>query len=216
MTTDATILDFLRRITDGAPENLDRSPEYITAVQVLIPDFDPDNGDPVLEAFENQIAHTILVAEYAPGLEAFEKQIAQTIVVAEIAQRSTVGEVSKIGEEHVRLAAGIRGGFYFPAILPGQFRHSKEAFQNFTLESMRFRCKSDHQFSGDALRVLQTIFEALQDDVITVTTFDGGRKLWLESPIGVAREIFAMDWDAVGIIHEEDDAEIFQLDDSSC
>jgi hypothetical protein len=212
---DATILDFLRHITDGAPANQERSPAYIADIQVLIPDFDPDDGDPVLEAFENQIAHTILVAEYAPVLEAFEKQIAHTFVVAENAQRAKVGEESKIGEEHVRLAAGIRGGFYFPEILPGQFRHSKQAFQNLTLESVRYRCKSEHRFSRDALRVLQTIFEALQDDVITVTTFDGGRKLWLESPIGVAREIFAMDWDAVGIVHEDDDAEIFQLDDSS-
>jgi hypothetical protein len=72
------------------------------------------------------------------------------------------------------------------------------------------------EFTAKALVVLQTIFEALQDGVVTPTTLGGGRKLRLESPNGVTREIIVMDWDAVGITHtagEDDGAEAFQLDE---
>jgi hypothetical protein len=172
MDLDDTVFDFLHLIGDRPPENRDRSPAYVTAIAAIIPDFDPDpdNGHPVLEAFETQIALTKLMAFYT-GFN--------------------------IGEEEVHLAAGKRGYFSLPAILPGQFRHSSQAFENFALESIRFRCTSNLQvyrgalLSSGALRLLQTIFEALQDGVVTTTTKR------LESPTGVAHEIFAMDWDAV-------------------
>jgi hypothetical protein len=138
---DATVFDFLHLIGDHPPENRDRSPAYVMAIAAVIPDFDPDpdNYNTVLEAFETQIALTKVMAEY-----------------------TNRGGCS-IGEEEVYLAAGMRSSFSLLAILPGHFSHSTEAFEKFALESIRFRCKYSPRVSHVALRLLQTIFEALQN-----------------------------------------------------
>jgi hypothetical protein len=68
-----------------------------------------------------------------------------------------------IGEEEVHLATGKHSCSSLLAILPGYFRHSTEAFENFARESIRFRCKYNPKVSRVALRLLQTIFEALQN-----------------------------------------------------
>jgi midasin (ATPase involved in ribosome maturation) len=185
---DTAKLDFLDHIVDR--HNLilyrDRSPAFIRAITVLFPDFDPWNSDPVLEAFERQIVHTLFVSGH------FRR--------------------SKIRQKEVSFSA-----FSLPKILPRQFRHDTQAFKTLLLEyfiSQYTTCPVE--FTAKALVVLQTIFEALQDGVVTPTTLGGGRKLRLESPNGVTREIFVIDWDAFDITHnadEDDDAEAFQLYD---
>jgi hypothetical protein len=161
------------------------SPAFIRAVTVLIPDFNHYNGDPVFEAFQQQITLTLRVL-----LSAWR---------------------SKIRQKDIRFLA-----FSLPKILPRQFRHDTQALKTFILECVLLQRRSIVEFTANALVVFQTIFEALQDGVVTSTTLDGRRKLRLESPNGVTREIIVMDWDAVDITHsagEEDDAEIFQLRD---
>ena len=138
---DNTVFDFLHLIGDCPPESRDRSPSYVQAITAVIPDFDPDpdSSNIVLEAFETQIALTKLMAEYTNGFGI------------------------SFGEEEVHLAAGKHSCSSLLAILPGHFRHSTQAFEAFARESIRFRCKYNAKVSQVALRLLQTIFEALQN-----------------------------------------------------
>jgi hypothetical protein len=176
---DAAKLDFLDHIVDShqfLSLNRERSPAFMRAINVLFPDFDPWNSDPVLEAFQQQIKLTLCALGNARR--------------------------SKIGQKEVSFLA-----FSLPKILPRQFRHDTQALKTFVVECVLFQCKSV-KVTAEALGVLQTIFEALQDGVVTSTTLGGRRKLRLESPNGVTREIIVMDWDTVGTV-EDDDAEVF-------
>jgi hypothetical protein len=184
--------DFLHLTGRRPPKDRDRSPAYVTAIEAVIPDKDPYVCTLFLEAFEKLIALTVCVTQHVRLMSAREKA--------------------------VRHAAGKRGGFALPTILPVHFRLCTQAFRAFTLESIAFVCNGRvHPVSCGALSVLQTIFEALQDGVVTPVTLDGRVKLRLDSPTnGVACEIFAMDTDAVGMTDsagEDDDTEDFQMDD---
>jgi hypothetical protein len=165
---------------------------YVAAITALIPDFDLKEDGPLLDAFNKFIVLTLCVTEHVRLME--------------------------IREKAARHAAGKLGGFSLPTILPVHFRLCTKAFREFTLESFRFRCNTELRVSPGALCVLQTIFEALQDGVVTPITLEGRDKWRLDSPNGVACEIFVRDLDAVGMYDtdsagEDDDTEDFQLDD---
>ena len=190
----ATKPDFLRHISHIS-EHPSRSrgskPRYVAAIEALDPDFDLHENGPLLDAFETLLGLTLSVTAHVRR--------------------------GGIGEKAVRHAAGKRGGFSLPAILPVQFRLGTKAFRAFTLESIIFRCNSVVRVSPGALSVLQTIFEALQDGVVKPITIDGRDKLRLDSTTnGVACEIFVVDSDAVGMTDstgEDDDTEDDDMED---
>jgi hypothetical protein len=190
---DATKRDFLRLIAGNPPgTNRNSNPEYEAAIEVLDPHFDPNDDNPFLDAFEMLTMHAVCVTGHV--------------------------RLVRIQEGAVRHVAGNRGCVSLPPLLPRRFRHNRQAFKTFTLESIIFRCKQVIRVSSGALRVLQTIFEALQDGVVSTITLDGRRMLWLQSPNGVAFGVYVMDQDASDITDsdsagEDDDAEVFQLDD---
>jgi hypothetical protein len=171
--------NFLRHISHPPSTSRDKAPDYVAAIKALDPDFDLRENEPLLDAIEKQFTLTQAVTEY--------------------------GGRTKIREVEVRHAAGRRGGFSFPPILPDQFRLCTQAFKAFTLESFIFTRRATVSLSDGALHVLQAIFEALQDGVVERITIDGRHKLRHESPNGVACEIFVVDSDAVGMMTDSTD-----------
>jgi hypothetical protein len=181
----ATKSDFLRHIGYPPPENRDRSLAYVRAIEAVDPDL-RENG-PLLDTFEKLLGLTLTVTNHDC--------------------------LMKIQEKAVRHAVATRaGGITLPPAIPlVPFRHSTEAFENFVHKSIRFRFTMEVRVDPGALSVLQTIFEALQDGVVTPIELDGRDKLRLHSPTnGVACEIFVNDTDAVGMpdsAGEDDDTE---------